>query len=407
MNTKIKITLINSALITLVIANMFRSSKPSELMSLSAYPFKIEEEERSTAEIAFYEKKKQKKISAIELAILGESYLSEGKVQGNAEYFVEAEKNANLSLAKIPEPNHAAQILLAKIYENRHDFNKTLEITQKLLAANPNDQGALKIATSTHLALGNFVEAEMAAARLTLHSASPGNYTLSALVAIARGKDDIAEKLFISALKTELGGSVRDSAWIRSMVARFCIERNRRDEARQFLEESIRIMPSNPLAFSLLGDLEYLAQNYENAAKNYMTAFEQSKQSLHLIGYAKAQKELGMKELATSILNEAEALVRNDLQKSVGHRLELATLLLEKDSNKDLSEALDLALSEIKLRKTPQSYFILAKSLGALNNWKSAREIMDRILPRALSNQNYSEYSHMIDRRLSQGKLIL
>ncbi len=89
------------------------------------------------------------------------------------------------------------------------------------------------------------------------------------------------------------------------------------------------------------GDIELQRKDYSKAAKSFWEAFTSARQLPYLRKYAKAAALAKDETAAEQALKEAERLARQELKDgSYGHRLELALLLIDRNTPEGLKEAI-------------------------------------------------------------------
>ncbi|MBC7691970.1 MAG: hypothetical protein H7222_09380 [Methylotenera sp.] len=325
------------------------------------------------------------------MASLAELYVQQAKLNGDQELFDRAQKLAEKSLAEMKVYNDGAKLVRADIAQARHQFKKAIQLAEEVLndphARSAKKQNALSIIVTAQLALGDPGEALVQVNRLLLESPSISDYTLKALVLMALGRDAEAHSTLRSALALEQVGDPQESTRLRAFWARLFMRHSRYDDANLLLQEALRISPGDSFALGLMGDTELSGGHPVQAERFYQEAFHSSKQTVHLLGIARAKELRGDSSGAREIREQIEKILRRELSNSsYGHRTELARLLLERGHPEDLSETVTLMRRELTLRHNPETYFYLVQALHRSGRISEARDL----LPLLFKNGGYT-----------------
>jgi tetratricopeptide (TPR) repeat protein len=294
-------------------------------------------------------------------AELADLYLRKAQIDGDPADYKTAEAMARQSLAILPSPNGAV-LTLAKLAAVRHDFRESIELARqhkKRTAATP-----IIIATA-ELALGELREAgEDARAAIDIKP-DMGGYFMLALVMQAQGRDAEAAFDFAAAARHEEANDLQGSARLRALWGRFLLRRGELTGAAQAFEEALRIVPGFPLALAYRGELALRTGHATEAAKWFEQAFAGSRQVRYLIDQARALELSGDRTSADALRTQVESIVRGELgEGGLGHRLDLAEVLIDRGRVTDLAEAVALARSEVSRRGSFEARFQLARGLA-------------------------------------------
>jgi tetratricopeptide (TPR) repeat protein len=311
--------------------------------------------------IAALEARVQTLASPFDYAELADLYFRRAKLDGDPEGYKTAEAMARRSLELLPAPNPAV-LTLAKLADVRHEFREAIELAHrpKKMSA-----GAQIIIATAHLALGELVLAgEAAQAALKLKPDSAG-YLMRALVMQAQGRDAEAAFDFANAARTEEPGDLQGSAHLRAMWGRFLLRRGELAGAGVLFDEALRIVPNFALALAFRGELALRSGHARDAAKVFEQAFIASRQVRYLIDQARAQELAGDLPGADALRAQVEAIVRGELgEGGLGHRLDLAEVLIDRGRAAEVPEAVALAREEASRRGSFEARFQLARALA-------------------------------------------
>jgi hypothetical protein len=151
---------------------------------------------------------------------------------------------------------------------------------------------------------------------------------------------------------------------VRALWARFLVDRGGLAAARVVVTEALRIDGDDPLALAQDAELALRAGDVRRAAATFRRAFAASGAPRYLIDLARAEALGGDAAAADRTRAHAERLLRADLARhGVGHRLELAELLVDRGTPAGVAEAMALARAEHGLRPTAETRFQLARAI--------------------------------------------
>jgi tetratricopeptide (TPR) repeat protein len=315
----------------------------------------------TASSIAALEARVQTMASPFDYAELADLYFRRAKLDGDPEGYQTAEAMARRSLALLRTPNPAV-LTLAKLADVRHDFRDAIELAHQHKGRSA---GAQIIIATAHLALGELPAAgEAAQAALAIKPDSAG-YLMRALVMQAQGRDAEAAFDFANAARTEEPGDLQGSAHLRALWGRFLLRRGEPAGAALLFDEALRIAPEFALALALRGELALRSGHAADAARRFEQAFIASRQVRYLIDQARAQELAGDLAGADALRTQVESIVRGELgEGGLGHRLDLAEVLVDRGRAAELPEAVALARQEVTRRGSFEARFQLARGLA-------------------------------------------
>lgn len=299
--------------------------------------------------------------SPFDYAELADLYFRRAKLDGDPEGYKTAEAMARRSLELLPAPNPAV-LTLAKLADVRHDFREAIELAHrpKKMSA-----GAQIIIATAHLALGELAAAGQAADAAIAIKPDSAGYLMRALVMQAQGRDPEAALDFANAARTEEPGDLQGSAHLRAMWGRFLLRRGELPGAAMAFDEALRIVPGFALAVAFRGELALRSGHARDAARLFEQAFIASRQVRYLIDQARAQELAGDRAAADALRAQVETIVRGELgEGGLGHRLDLAEVLVDRGRGSELLEAVALAREEVARRQSFEARFQLARALS-------------------------------------------
>ena len=353
-----------------------------EISRVAHYPYRVVQQTDVLRDIESMEKRVQgDHPQATDLGVLAGLYYAEGRVTGTTIWFDKAEQTANQSLKIQTDANSGAKLILAKVMATRHDFAQAIQIAMDVNKVDGKKTSALAIIATSSLATGDLNQAGSYADRFVDQSPGLESYGLRALVMEAQGRTEEAKNDFVHALDIEDLGEAQESAWVRSVFARFLMRLGDYKHAKLLLNEALRTVPHYHLALDIFGELSVRQKDYETAEKYYKDAFESSKQLAYLSHLSKLKLMEGQKVLAGEIQTQAELLIRGEMVKSgYGHRLDLASILLDRGNPNDIQEALTLAVDDTKTRRGSLALSVLARAQLAAGKSSDAMSTMRELL---------------------------
>ncbi|HEY0192975.1 MAG TPA: hypothetical protein VGC42_17785 [Kofleriaceae bacterium] len=326
-------------------------------------------------------------------AELGDLYLRRAQVNNDPADYQTAETAAKRSLEMLQSPNGAV-LTLAKLAEIRHDFRAAIDLAHQ---HKKRSAGAQIIIATAHLAMGELREAGDAARAAIDIKPDLAGYFMLALIMQAQGRDAEAAFDFAAAARHEEQGDLQGSARLRALWGRFLLRRGALDGARQAFDEALRIVPEFPLALAYRGELALRTGHAAEAATWFDKAFAGSRQVRYLIDQARAQELSGDRDGADALRTQVEAIVRSELvEGGLGHRLDLAEVLIDRGRPADLVEAVALAREEVSRRGSFEARFQLARGLARTHATDEAmREVQTALASGAHEAQLYELASEL------------
>ncbi len=347
----------------------------SSQQSRYEYPFSstLTSDNQQTVEsaISFYQGRvQQRPADGLDRAALAGAYLKMARVSGTANWYLLAEQEAQTSLTNLPFANDGAVMILAEIAQAKHEFAKSVQLAEPI----KNTQSEAIIVTSK-LAMGQLAEAETVANGLVEAIPSLGSLSLRGITRQARGNHDGALRDFQQAIAAEEPTEQRGSAQVRTFLGRLYATQGNLEQAEQLYQEALKIVPNYPLALHHLAELETRKGHYRAAKRHY----EQLATPVALHGMARLSAL--QSKPAEAQWQSAETALRQQIDKNaLGHRRDLAHLLLERGREKDVPEAIALMQTETQNRRDAETLHMLAWALSRAGRWQEARAAIDEAL---------------------------
>jgi tetratricopeptide (TPR) repeat protein len=360
------------------------------------------------SDIAFYQERSNRSPNdGLELASLAGAYLTKARVSGWANWYLLSEQAAKRSLANLPTFNTGALLVLADIAQARHDFKESIRLAQEVLKYQPSNEGALATLVTAYLAQNNVEAAQTITDDLTTRLPTSGSLSLRALVNIAQGKDEAAQRDFEAAIGLEEPGDPYSSAWLRTQLGRLHLRHGRTVEAEALYSEALRISADHTLTQLSLADLKLKTGDYKTATELYQAVLDRAKDSSTVFDHVALQGLWRTKTLqgdsagASEILERAETIIRTDTYSNVfGHPRELARLLLERGKAKDLPEVFTLLEVELANRRDPTTLDIAARAYTRTGDYDRAQPLIREALGQGLQEAGLYHRAGVIEENL-------
>jgi hypothetical protein len=316
-------------------------------------------------------------LSLVELAHVS---LSLGISRADGSLIEKAERAANRSLRLAPHANYGAIEVLARVASYRHEFSRSIDLSQELIRANLST--GYEIGVSAFLARGMLREARAYATKFAAGQSSSSASFLMGLVEESSGNQDLAERYFKASLRDPVNATYQDSLWARSILARFYLRRARLSEARVVLR-AIRDCDRDYLhGIALDGELALANGDAKAAAASFTKAFERSRDPRYLRQLASAHRSGGDIEAWRSIISSAITLY--DTAAVIDpryHRAIHAQALLERaDGPLDVEHAIGLLEQERERRQSPDIMRPLAYAYISVGRHEEALAIKDILM---------------------------
>ncbi len=339
------------------------------------YPFAstLQQKTSQTLEraIAFYQGRIHRHPQdGLDRGTLADLYLQMAQATGDESWYLLAEQTAQQSLANLPFGNDGAVLALARIAEASHDFAEAVRLAEPVSSPE-----GMAIVVTARLGMGDLPAAVADAERLVALYPSLGSFTLRGLARSAQGDDAGAMQDLQAAIALEEPSEIRGSAQTRVFLGLLYARQGDYAPARQLYREALRLVPDYPLAYLQLAELETRLGRYRAAEQHY----RQVGDAVALHGLARLKTLRG--QPAAAAWEEAETALRQRIDEStLGHRRDLAHLLLERGRPEDIPEALALMEVEASQRRDAKTLDLLAWALAASGRWPEAQRVIQEAL---------------------------
>ena len=341
--------------------------------------------------MTFQDRLKQNPQDGVTYALLANQYVRQARETGDVSGYQRAEEALQESLRLIPKYS-SARTSLAAVYYSQHEFTKALALAQKEYDGNPKNIQALGIVADTQLSLGNYQEAESIYLQLSDIGATPP--VLARMAALEELKGNPEEGLILmrraagDALQS--GGTQEGVAWYILRVADMYFNMGQYKQANGYYEAALRIFDQYHLALAGLGRVNAAQGNYDEAIAYYQRAINIIPQPDYLAALGDLYLLTDQPDLAQVQYKTVEYIGKlASLNKQVYNR-QLANFYSDHDRN--LDEALQLALAELESRQDIFGYDAAAWAYYKNGNYQGAQTMMEHAM--ALGTRDARLYYH-------------
>ena len=304
-----------------------------------------------TQHIEFLEERlKDRPRSFLEQAELAGYYLQRGKATRSDQDIEAALSWAERSLSI--QENPAALIVKADYYQMKHQFDESLDITDRVLEQSPGHLKAVMMGVQVALGQGNTEEARQRLQALPDKPLS-SHLFLRGQVAEAGGELEKARGFYREAILREGdNGSESESARMRAVLARLEIDEANLDEAESLLEAAHAIPVEQPLTEVQRARLLVLQGRVKEATNLLRDAFESYRDPIFLVRLGETQLQAGHPDEARNSFSTAAQILQED---PFGHERDLALALYHVDAQEHRERIDDLMKSELDRRNDPET----------------------------------------------------
>jgi tetratricopeptide (TPR) repeat protein len=339
----------------------------------------------------FQDRLKQNPQDGVTSALLADQYVRQARETGDVSGYQRAEEALQESLRLSPNYS-SARTSLAAVYYSQHEFTKALALAQKEYDRNPKNIQALGIIADTQLSLGNYQKAESIYLQLIERGATPP--LLARMAALEELKGNPEEGLMLmrraagDALRS--GGTKEGVAWYVLRVADMYFNMGQYKQAEGYYEAALRIFDRYHLALAGLGKVNAAQGNYDEAIAYYQQAINIIPQPDYVAALGDLYILTDQPDLAQIQYKTVEYIGKIAALNEQVYNRQLANFYSDHDRN--LEEALQLALAELESRQDIYGYDAAAWAYYKNEKYAEAQAMMQRAM--ALGTRDARLYYH-------------
>jgi tetratricopeptide (TPR) repeat protein len=327
-----------------------------------------------------YEERAKTTPNVSEYTLLGELYVTKARSTGDVATYARAEESLERALAIAPEYTEA-QSLLASVRFTTHDFVGALQLANEVLTEKPRDFGALAVAGDAQLELGRYEEAKAIYARLSrLLPGTPAVDVRVARFAWLTGEVDEALRHAAQATSSARRSGIFGAglAWYQCFEARIHLDRGDYDEAARLYESARKAAPDYHVALAGLARARAAQGRILAAISLYESAIRIVPEPDYLAALGDLFAVRGQEQPAQEQYDTVDVVAKlAEINRQVFNR-QLAVFYADHQINP--AAAVELAASELTVRKDVYGYDAYAWALYRNERFKEAREASDEAL---------------------------
>ena len=327
---------------------------------------------------------------------LGDSLMQKARETADASYYTHAERAYQQALTLSPN-SKGAHVGMAWVNGGRHEFEKSINWSQKTLALDPKNNDAFGLIGDAQVEMGDYEAAytayqQMLDIRPDIASESRGAHLLW-----LTGDKRKSLWLMYKALRTG-APYAENTAWCETQLAQILFSTGATLPAEQTLEDTFKRSPNNYRALALMGRVKAGRKDYKGAIAAYQ-------KSIAVVPQVDSLAALGDLYALTGKKAEAEkqyALVDtiDKLNKANGVRGGWQRAMFLADHDRELPEALKEAQEEYTTRKNVYAADTLAWCLYKNGRTQEAADMIQVALKHNTPEALFSFHAGMIYAKL-------
>ena len=323
---------------------------------------------------------------------LGDALMQHIRVSGDANYYTYAERIYEKAVELDPK-NDDAITGLSWVHSGRHQFPKSIELANKAVALNEQNNLAYGLLGDAELELGNYAAAFEHYQKMIDLRPDIASYSRSAHLLHVTGQTFRAAWLMRQAINAG-SAFAENTAWCRAQLALIYFSDGHLPAAEQVLEDALQKTPDNRHALAAMGKIKAALKDYPAAIGCYQKAIARTPEHDSLVALGDLYELTGDKAAAEKQYALVEELHRKGHAASdTTHDFPMAQFYVDHDRN--LVEALRLA----EERKTTKNVFeadILAWCYYKNGDLESAKKTIQRALSQKTPEAKFLYHAGMI-----------
>lgn len=213
--------------------------------------------------------------------------------------------------------NAATGLIIA--YSRLGDYKSARQAVEAALNEHPDNHTLYRYAGDLSREEGNYPEALEYLSRAMSMKGADEDFKLNVMVSMARVQKKMGNKSAMQELYSQILAVQPNHFEANYRLAAISLQNGELEQARKFINISIRVQPKNGFVISLLGRIEQSQGNYELALKEYQRALEVGREQAHtrmqvhaLTKLANLMIRTNKKDLAYEYLQLAKGLEPNN-----------------------------------------------------------------------------------------------
>ena len=317
------------------------------------------------------------------------------KVRETGDYSLN--RKAEISIKKaleIDKDNFNAQFLKIQIYLSEHEFQKALDLAEKLEKENPDSEAVMMAKTDAKTELGRYAEAVKDAQKLVDFRPNSNSYTRVAHLRSLHGDISGAIEARKLALQTADPTDKEILAWHHSQLGNEYFEMGSFSEAERQFDLALKIFPEYHWALAGKGKVRAAQNDFETAARIYTNLNMRTTETERAIFLGDILKRLGKDSEAKKVYDE----IIKKQRESDGDMHRLALFWADHDLN--LDEALKIAKDDREVQADLLASDTLAWCLYKKGKFKEAKKYIKEAMRLKTKNALFYYHNGMIENAL-------
>ena len=321
------------------------------------------------------------------------------KVRETGDYSLNREAEVSIEKAlEIDADTFSAQFLRIQIYLSEHEFQKALDLAEKLEKDNPDSEALLSAIVDAKTELGRYEEAVEAAQKLVDFRPNANSYTRVAHLRSLYGDTEGA----IQARKLALGSAdptdTEILAWHHSQLGKEYFNIGNFPEAESEFDLALKIFPDYHWALAGKGKVLAAKGDFETAAQIYQKLNKRTTETERAIFLGDVYKKLGKNEEAKKIY---DAIIKRQ-READGDMHRIALFWADNDTN--LDEALRIARDDRENNADLLSSDTLAWCLYKKGEFAEAKKYVEEAMRLKTKSALFYYHAGMIENALGNRK---
>ncbi len=325
---------------------------------------------------------------------LAAAILKKVRETGNYELNRQAEKSIEKAL-EIDSKNFVARFLKIQIYLSEHEFQKALDLAEKLEKDNPNSEVLLAAITDAKTELGQYEEAVKSAQRFVDFRPNANSYARVANLRSLYGDMEGAIEARKNALRMADPEDKEILAWHHSQLGKEYFNIGRFSEAEEQFNTALKIFPDYHWALDGKGRVRAAQNDFKTAAQIFEKLNKRTSETERAIFLGDVYKKLGKETEAKKVY---DAIVKKQKEnKGDMHRIALYWA----DHNLNLDEALKIAQDDRKENGDLLASDTLAWCLYKKGKFSEAQKYIKEAMRLKTKNALFYYHAGMIEKELN------
>jgi tetratricopeptide (TPR) repeat protein len=318
--------------------------------------------------------------NALDYTFLGRLQLLRGRLTGDVAAYARAQRDLTRALEIYPEDPEAAA-LLAVVRYTTHDFPGALALATGVYERARGQYGALAVIGDAQTELGRYDEAEATYVQLARELTESGAVQARrSRMAFLRGDGEQAMRLAAIAERQarDAGAFGAELSFYSILQGQVAFDAGNYDEAAAHYEEALRVAPDYYVARAMLGKARAAQGRAVDAIRLYTEAIAAVPQPEYLAALGDVYSIRGERQLAEEQYATVQAIATLARVNQQLYNRQLALFYADHDVN--VGRAVELAESELRVRKDVYGYDAYAWALYKAGRLEEARAASEQAL---------------------------